>query len=127
MKIMPFQCPECNNPNSLNILNSIELPPDIRSDEISLQTVQCTRCDFRGIAIYEESRRGNLGEESFSHMGYQTDLNSFHKLAKFIKNCPSPRNKNCNCETHKKLGSTNTSGRCAGLSLFYLKTSFTME
>ena len=123
---MSFICPECKH-NSLKITNSIELPPDIRSDEISLQIIVCSKCDFKGIAIYEESRRGRIGDDAFSHTGYQTDDYSFNDLLTLIKKCPHPRDKNCNCETHKKLGGKNKSGRCVGLSLFLLKTAFPIE
>jgi len=111
----------------LRITNSIELPPDIRSDEISLQTVVCSKCDLKGIAIYEESRRGRIDDDAFSHTGYQTDENSYSDLRTLIKKCPHPKDKNCYCETHKKLGEKNESGRCVGLSLYHLDTAFPIE
>jgi hypothetical protein len=59
---MSFVGPECHA-NSLAITQSIELPPDGRSDEISLQIVACQACGFAGTAVYEESRRGALDSE----------------------------------------------------------------
>jgi len=124
---MTFKCPECIQAHTLRIQSSIELPADNRSDEITLQTLLCTNCNFKGIAIYEESRRGALDAESYSDFGYQTDPKSYTQLKNFIKNCPQPSNKNCACETHKKLGSQNTSGRWTGLSLFTLNNQFSIE
>ena len=121
---MSFRCPECSNPSSLKIKKSIELPPDSRSDEITLQLVNCTNCSFRGIAVYEESRRGRLGEESFNHIGYYTDDQSFERLDTLIKNCPIPKNKKCDCDSHQQLGSRNQSGRFVGLFLFNLNSQF---
>ena len=57
---MTFLCPECEH-KSLNITAKIELPPDARSDEITLQVVECAQCRFFAIAVDKASRRGALG------------------------------------------------------------------
>ena len=57
---MAFVCPECHMPGALRITVSLQLPADSRSDDIALQIVECAHCQFKGIAIYEESRRGPL-------------------------------------------------------------------
>ena len=124
---MTFKCPACDNLSSLKIVDSIELPPDARSDEITLQLVRCAKCSFTGIAVYEESRRGNLGEDSFNHTGYFTDPQSIASLRKLIKNCPTPKDKNCDCKSHQKLGVRSASGRNVGMSLFNLNTHFNIE
>ncbi len=67
---MPFQCPECST-KTLKITHKLELPPDSRSDEITLQIIECSGCGFGGIAVYEESRRGALDDDSFDHTGYR--------------------------------------------------------
>jgi len=54
---MAFQCPECKRDSSLRIVQRIEVPPDSRSDQITLQVVRCGSSQFEGIAVYEESRR----------------------------------------------------------------------
>ena len=64
---MSFVCPECRGA-SLEIGPRMQLPSDSRSDDIAVQVLQCARCDFRGVAIYEESRRG--ASDSWQHFGY---------------------------------------------------------
>ena len=61
---MAFVCPECHTSESLRITRSLELPPDSRSDEITLQIIRCSSCRFAGVAVYEESRRGRLDDET---------------------------------------------------------------
>ena len=66
---MAFQCPSCGGPK-LEITFSLELPPSGDDDEITLQTLKCAACDFRGVAVYRESRHGSLDSESWQHDGY---------------------------------------------------------
>ena len=42
---MGFICPKCRG-ISLEITSTIELPPDSRSDEITVQILKCTKCGF---------------------------------------------------------------------------------
>ncbi|MBN1316839.1 MAG: hypothetical protein JXA42_15275 [Anaerolineales bacterium] len=111
---MAFLCPECSS-YSLKITLKIELPPDSRSDEITLQVIKCTQCDFQGIAVYEESRRGRLDSESFSHTGYLVSKADVSALKKMIRQCPAPRDKRCDCQVHRQLGRKDIGGRWAGL------------
>jgi hypothetical protein len=99
----------------LNIKDRIELPPDNRSDEITLQIVVCSRCRFSGIAIYEESRRGALNNDSYSHIGYRVNGKELRKLRKMIRRCPEPANRQCGCHVHQELGARDTSGRWIGI------------
>ncbi len=112
---MPFVCPECSRHGSLNIVLSIELPPDSRSDEITLQTVECSDCGFTGIAVYEESRRGALGSESFSHTGYRLSKSDFGDLGEAIRGCTDRRNQRCRCPAHRLLSRTDAAGRWVAL------------
>ena len=112
---MSFMCPECSTPRSLKIKAKIELPPDSRSDEITLQVVECSRCRFAGIAVYEESRRGALGSESFSHVGYRVGAKDLRMLKRTIKQCPAPNNWRCECSAHRTLGGKDVGGRWNGL------------
>ncbi len=112
---MPFLCPECSEPKSLGIALKIELPPDSRSDEITLQVVECYRCGFEGIAVYEESRRGALGSESFHHIGYRVSKEDLKALRRTIKACPRPTDWRCRCSAHRVLGRRDASGRWSGL------------
>jgi hypothetical protein len=124
---MPFKCPQCSTPGSLAIVHRLELPPDSRSDEITLQIVQCSRCLFGGIAVYEESRRGALDSESFDHRGFRIDVASLSALKKAISQCPKPRNWRCKCATHRKLGRHDASGRWTGLDDVDIGQSFPMD
>ena len=100
--IIAFECPTCLK-NTLHITTKIELPPDNRSDEITLQLVKCTRCALQAIAIYEESRRGALDSELWNHTGYQVDDDALKAVTQAIKQCPSPSNPNCQCQPHRTL------------------------
>jgi C4-type Zn-finger protein len=110
-----FVCPACSRQGSLKIVRSIELPPDSRSDEITLQIVQCSDCGFAGIAVYEESRRGPLDSESFHHTGYHVSKSQLGDLRKAMRSCPQPGNARCQCRAHQTLGKTDASGRWGGL------------
>jgi hypothetical protein len=111
---MAFACPECCDPASLRITSSIELPPDSRSDEITLQIVECARCGFRAAAVYEESRRGSLDSEAGDHFGYRVASEILESLVTQINACPGPGNRGCPCESHRRLGTTDDSGRWRG-------------
>ena len=112
---MPFVCPECSRHGSLKITLSIELPPDSRSDEITLQTVECSDCGFAGIAVYEESRRGALGSESFHHTGYHLSKSELRDLRQAIRSCRDRRNWRCRCPAHRTLSRTDAAGRWVAL------------
>jgi hypothetical protein len=111
---MALQCPECST-SSLGITHSLELPPDARSDEITLQIIECSNCKFQGIGVYEESRRGSLDSDHFHHTGYYVAQEEFDQLRKAISDCPNPKNLNCSCASHKKLGVKNEHGRWIGI------------
>ena len=82
---MGLQCPKCLN-YSLKITDKLELPPDSHSDEITLQVIRCDQCSFEGIAIYEESRRGNLNDYSYNHTGYEVSIKALNQIKSVIKN-----------------------------------------
>jgi hypothetical protein len=108
---MTFTCPECLASSALVITNSITLAPDSRSDDIILQVVRCQRCNFRGAAIYEESRRGSLDSESWEHRGYRIAEEALANLVRMIKSCPSKKDPDCACSSHRALGKKNEFGR----------------
>lgn len=80
-----FICGKCNS-KSLTITNSFDLGPDNRSDDRFLQTIKCTRCGFKGIAVYEESRRGSFDSESWSHTGYVVPSEVLNETISVINN-----------------------------------------
>jgi len=124
---MPFLCPECSRHGSLRIALKIELPPDSRSDEITLQTVRCADCGFAGIAVYEESRRGALDTESFQHIGYQVAKSELRDLRKAIRSCPEPANGRCPCAAHQMLSKTDSSGRWSALDDLETTGTFALD
>ncbi|UCH01468.1 MAG: hypothetical protein JSV20_06250 [Candidatus Bathyarchaeota archaeon] len=107
---MTFICPQCSSA-SLKIALRIELPPDSRSDEITIQTIRCSQCSFAGLAIYEESRRGALDSESVYHRGYCVKADTLTSIQKQIRECPEPTNPYCQCRNHKTLSRLNRLGR----------------
>lgn len=110
MNLMSFVCPKCPR-GSVKITSSIELPPDSRSDEINVQIVTCSQCGFRGLAVYEESRRGALDSESVDHRGYYVEPAMLSSIQKLMKRCPEPRNIRCHCTAHRILNRANEFGR----------------
>ena len=124
---MAFLCPDCSSSGMLRITQSLEIPPDSRSDEITLQIVICDRCGFETIAVYEESRRGSFGDESFDHRGYYVSGSDLRLVKKKINQCPNPRNGRCNCPVHKQLGSKDKSGRWNGLADLDIGRRFVMK
>lgn len=124
---MPFTCPECSTARSLKITHRLELPGDSRSDEIALQIVHCARCGFSGVAVYEESRRGALDDESFDHTGYRLPAKDLQALKKTMAQCPTPKNRRCRCPAHRALGSRDASGRWNGLKDVPLEGTFRLR
>jgi ribosomal-protein-alanine N-acetyltransferase len=114
---MTFLCPECEG-KSLNITAKIELPPDARSDKITLQVVECARCRFFGLAVYEASRRGALGDSSSDHVGYRVSFRDLTAVRRAIERCPNPANPSCGCSSHRMLAVRDAVGRWDGLRTF---------
>jgi RimJ/RimL family protein N-acetyltransferase len=111
---MTFPCPECEF-KSLLIIAKIELPPDVCSDGITLQVVECARCRFFGTAVYRASRRGAPGENVSNHVGYRVSIRDLMTLRRAIVRCPNPANPNCGCSSHRMLGSRDAVGNWDGL------------
>ena len=84
---MGLLCPKCLD-YSLNIEDKLELPPDSRSDEITLQIIKCKKCSFEGVAVYEESRRGNLDDYSYNHTGYELPTSSLNQIKRDLSKKP---------------------------------------
>ena len=108
---MGFQCPKCEAQKRLNIVSRLEMPPDARSDEISLQIVKCNRCKFESVAIYEESHRGALDSDVFDHYGYTIDQKELKELKALIRQCSEPKNRRCSCDSHRALRRKDSYGR----------------
>jgi hypothetical protein len=123
---IPLVCPKCEA-GSLKIISSIELAPDSRSDEISVQITKCSQCGFNGLALYEASRRGALNRESVAHRGYYVNPAKLSALHRRIQQCPEPRSPQCHCEVHRAIGSVNTYGRWNGLKDILNTASYNIQ
>ena len=98
---MPLKCPACGA-TRLRVAESMELGPDDRSDEVTLQIVRCGGCDLASVAVYEESRRGPLGEESVSHCAFPTDAEALEEVMAIFASCRRPRDADCTCRGHRR-------------------------
>lgn len=124
---MSFLCPACGAPGGLRIRLSLELPPDARSDETTVQSVACDQCGFQGAAVYEESRRGALDSEAWNHTGYRLPRSEALRLAALLQQCPQPGKPSCGCLTHQALGGQDAHGRWLGLAGFEIEGEFPMR
>lgn len=112
---MPFACPQCRTYNGLKIIASIELPPDRDSEEITLQVVSCKVCGFKGLALYEESRRSFYEGEDWKHIGYWVSPDAVESVMAAIHSCPDPFNDQCDCPAHTILAEGDAQGVWKGL------------
>ncbi len=124
---MSFVCPHCQLSGSLEIAHSIALPPDSMSDDIILQIVACSRCQFRNVAVYEESRRGALDSEAWDHRGYLAQAGDVESLESKIKHCPAPSDDDCPCAIHVELAVRSPGGRWLLSNLINWQGTFRME
>ena len=108
---MPFCCPDCLSTDGLEIDAAIQLPPDSRSDEIFIQLGRCRQCGFQGAAVYEESRRGALDQDDWSHTGYCLELEVCRRWEGLIRSCPDPFNWRCRCQAHLAFNAVDAWGR----------------
>jgi len=122
---MQYYCPKCST-LSLEIFDIIQFAPDSRSDEIVLQLIGCPRCGFRGVAIYEESRRGRMSGNNWEHNGYRVGGDELTVLSEAIRCCPEPNNPRCRCPVHIILG-RRSFGRWVGLRGFDILDNFAMR
>lgn len=112
---MSFRCPQCKMPASLDIIHRIELPPDSRSDEITLQIVECNTCGFNGLAVYEEPRHGMPEADDWEHIGYWVSRDAVESVKTAISSCPNPNNARCTCAVHTSLSQRDVHGVWKGL------------
>ena len=123
---MSLLCPKCTK-RTLEIEAFLELPADSRSDEIAVQIIGCSNCNFAGLAVYEESRRGGLDREVVDHAGYLVDGDDLRRLREALAACPTPADPRCSCAAHRELGRQDSAGRWKGLESFALGERFPIE
>ncbi len=112
---MSFRCPQCHVRDSLEIVLSIDLPPDRQSEEISLQVVACKACHFKGVAVYAQGRGDCPESESWNHIGYWVSPDAVESVSQAIGSCPDPHQPKCKCAAHVSLGQKDLRGLWAGL------------
>jgi hypothetical protein len=116
---MALVCPRCRD-DTLVISASLELPGDCRSDEITVQVVDCAACGFEGLAVYEESRRGGFDSESVDHRAHAAAPEVVGSLRRQLAGCRQHANPRCRCAAHVALGEKNANGRWIGLQRYDL-------
>jgi hypothetical protein len=112
---MPFECPRCNDLQSMEIVTSIQLPKGRCMNEITLQIVECGLCKFSGLAVYEEGRRGAVDTRAWRHTGYQLEISELRIIKKVIMACPNRMNPSCECPAHLIFGACDAHGEWLGL------------
>ena len=103
-------CPACCTP-ALRIAASLELGADSVSDEVTLQALCCTSCNLTAAACYEESRRGSLESECWSHWAVGIAADDYEKLLASLAACPAPERATCTCNAHRWFGQSSEHGR----------------
>jgi len=111
---MAWICPTCETPH-LEAGEGLELPADALWDEISFRLAACSTCGFRAAAVYQESRRGSLEDDTWQHAGYSLDPSTYDLLRDMLRACPNPADKRCACPVHHQLGQTDPHGEWNGL------------
>ena len=124
---MSFRCPQCKTRDSLEIISILELPPDAHSGEIALQVVECSACQFRGLAVYEEGRDSVPESESWAHTGYWVSPDAVESVLLATGQCPEPHNPQCRCSSHQALGKKDVYGIWRGLLEMERAHTFTMR
>jgi hypothetical protein len=111
----------------MDIIHMLEFPPDAQSDEITLQIVDCSNCHFRGLAVYQESRRGSFDSEAWHHDGYFVSADSAASILQAMDSCPAPGNARCNCAAHISFGRLDEQHYWNGLHGIKIEATFKMK
>lgn len=88
-----FFCPGCKKHDALMIKLSVEIPEHTVFDDVDIQSIRCNNCKKSGMGIYEESRRGNLQDETVNHYGYWLDTESQLNLDQLLESCQNDKEK----------------------------------
>jgi hypothetical protein len=124
-----FLCPQCGA-FGLKVVKAMDLPPDSRSDDVMLQIIECNSCSFKGLALYEESRRGGMDDESFDHTGFWVSDEAVSEVEDIFSLCSSLGDKRCNCIGHKRAVAATSTGkkwRLALLDQYGCEQTFVMK
>lgn len=124
---MFYICPECLGKGTLEITQTIHLPPDSQIDDVVVQILECHNCHYRGAAVYEEIRFDGHQTESWEHLGYVVNKVQLDALGALIAGCDDPQNPACPCQVHVLLGAVDKKGRWKLPSGFDRERSFSMD
>ncbi len=124
---MPFRCPQCLTLDGLEIETAIELPPARDMEEITLQVIGCQVCEFKGLAVYEETHGSFHGNERFKHIGYWVSHDAVESVRRAIETCPKPHCSDCDCAVHTALGQKELNGEWRGLLEMQRGHTFSMR
>lgn len=102
-----FVCPVCRR-GTFGISKTIELRPDARWSEITLQLLWCNTCHFEAIGVYKENNWG--ASEIVEHHGYQAPVLLRQRLGELIDGCPRRPDRSCDCASCSTLSATDGSG-----------------
>jgi hypothetical protein len=124
---MSFKCPQCGDPDSLEIVASIQLPKEQCINEVTLQVVECNSCQFGALAVYEEKRHSPMDTRDWKHVGYLVQENELQAVKQAILECPERLNPDCRCPVHARLGLCDVSGEWVGLDGIDMSRPFVMR
>lgn len=112
---MGLTCPSCGAPGALWVGAALDVPGDVRADEISVQALACLGCGARRVGLYEASRRGGMDDELVDHRALRVSDEVAAEIARAIAACPEPRNSSCECASHRRFGKRDPRGRAEPL------------
>ena len=121
---MSLQCPDCKAEGSLEIRRALHLQKDPCENEVTLQVIECRACQFSGLAVFEEGRRGAGDTRVWKHTGYRLSEADLMEVRELIFACPKPLDPSCDCLSHKQFSVCNDRGEWVGLDCFDTVGSF---
>lgn len=117
-----WNCPRCQSPK-LETVAALQLEGDAWNDEISLQWAIC-ECGFKAVLVYEESRRGSLDHDCWSHIGHPISTPDWDATMRWLGLCPSNQERDCQCCAHQHFSRCDQHGRWQGLQGYELGKPF---
>ena len=122
---MHWNCPKCQDRKlEAHPTKVLQLDGDAWSDEISLQLAVCQSCCQQFVLVYQESRRGSLDSDCFSHEGYWLDSQTAAELERWVTLCPDRHSSLCRCCAHVHFSRVDSAGRWLGLAGFSVGPHF---
>ena len=124
---MGFQCPQCENPGSLGIVTAVQLFRGHCVNEITMQLIECSHCNFAGLAVYEEGRLEPSDTRAWKHSGYRLPPGMYDRIMADLKSCPDQLDPECSCKLHRDLSGCDARGEWLGIEKLGIKGRFPMR